>query len=430
LADKYKPFSIYDDDEEEPKPPRLSFEDAPEKEADLGLEIQDSHTAEDETTRRQLMEQLGQSLPPAEDPDRRKAAASSPPPEEEAAPFLHGRAEGNAVERTKRIIRERRDAGKIHDRRKTASIFDRPIEADKPIRPGHAAWHPFGYRAAANWFILPALLVFGMFYLYPTIIGFQISFTHFDPLGNSTPVGLANYQRAFHDPLFHQTVLNAAAFTLLSLVLGFWPPILLAVLLHEAPKGKGILKALYLVPFILPAVPAANLWKWIFDQGFGILNASIGMLPGMENPHIGWLSDPRFALLSIVIMFVWKNTGWFMLIYYAALQNLSDDVYEAAEMDGAGIVRRFFSITLPWLKNVMRILFIIQVLITFQIFTEVYVMTNGDPMHVTEVLGTYIYKTAFGAMDLGYASAMAMLMFLVLAVFSMIRFAQVRRAGA
>ncbi len=420
MADSYKPFSIYDD-EEEPKKPK-SYYDEPEKETGgLGLEIQDGGASEDDETRRRLMDQLSQPLPPERGTER-------PSPEAEASPFLHGQAEEGVEERSRRIIRERRQTGKIHDRRRTASIFDKPVEADRPIRPGHSSWHPFGYRSAAQWFILPAFLVFALFYLYPTIMGFQISLTHFDPLGKSVPVGLDNYRRALADPLFWQTVVNATAFTLLFLVVGFWPPILLAVLLNEVTKGKGLLKFIYLLPFILPVIPVANLWKWIFDQGFGILNASIAILLGIPNPHIGWLTDPRLALLSIVFMFAWKNTGWFMLIYYAALQNIPEEIYEAAELDGAGLTRRFVSVTLPWLRPAMGILFIIQVLLTFQIFTEVYVMTNGAPMHATEVLGTYIYKTAFGAMDMGYAAAMAMLMFLALAVFSIVRMIQLRRA--
>ncbi|HEY5037620.1 MAG TPA: sugar ABC transporter permease, partial [bacterium] len=193
-------------------------------------------------------------------------------------------------------------------------------------------------------------------------------------------------------------------------------------------RGQGFFKVVYLIPFVIPAVPAANLWKWIFDEGFGVLNSLIHLV-APDMPPIGWLTDIRWALISIVIMFVWKNTGWFMLIYYASLQNLPEELYEAAELDGAGIFKKVFNITIPHLVPVMWILSIIQVLTTFQIFTEVYVMTNGGPMHVTEVIGTYIYKTAFGAMDLGYASAMAMLMFAALFAFTMVRFLQLKQAS-
>jgi multiple sugar transport system permease protein len=419
----YKPFSIYDDDGEKDKSVPIPGEML-EGNSDLNLEIEDVPSQEDAKTRHDLMRQLGV--------DPSSAGGTAPVPKSSASleetPFLQGQSSESVEDRAKALIRKRQETGKIRDRRKVASIFDKPIEPDKAIKQGRAAWHPLSYRAQAFWFLLPALLFFGLLYLYPTIKGFQISLTHYSPLGQSVDVGWNNYSRAFDDSRFIQTVANATFFTLFSLVLGLWPPILLAVFLNEISLGKGLFKVLYLLPFVIPAIPAANLWKWMFDEGFGVLNSILLLLFPSATP-IGWLTDPRWALISIVIMFVWKNTGWFMLIYYASLQNLPEEAYEAAELDGAGIVKKFFNITMPYLGPVIGILSIIQVLTAFQIFTEVYVMTNGGPMHATEVIGTYIYKTAFGAMDLGYASAMAMLMFAALFIFTMIRFLQMRQAA-
>lgn len=420
MAD-YKPFSIYDDDEEKKKPVSVP-EEMKANSGDLDLEIEDVPTHDDEKTRNELMKQLGLSNPSAPATPQEKKTSEIL----EKTPFLQGHATESVEERAKELIRKRQESGKVRDRRKTASIFDKPIEPDKPIQPGKRGWHPLSYRAQAFWFLFPALVFFALFYLYPMIQGFQVSLTHYSPLGKSIPVGWDNYNRAFQDPLFWQTVVNAAAFTLLSLALGFWPPIVLAILLNEITKGKGILKVLYLLPFVIPAIPAANLWKWMFDEGFGVLNS---ILQALSLPPVGWLTDPRWALISIVLMFVWKNTGWFMLIYFATLQNLPEELYEAAEMDGAGIWKKVFNVTVPHLVPVMWILSIIQVLIAFQIFTEVYVMTNGGPMHSTEVIGTYIYKTAFGSMDLGYASAMAMLMFAALFIFTMMRFFQIKQVS-
>ena len=421
----YKPFSIYDDDEDKNKPVPIPDE-LKEGPANLNLEIEDVPSPEDEATRRELMRQFEGA--PAPGGGSGPAKEKSPSASMENVPFLQGQSTESVEDRAKSMIRKRQDSGKIRDRRKVASIFDKPIEPDKSIAAGKAFWHPLSYRAQTFWFLLPALLFFGLFYLYPMVQGFQISLTHYSPLGMSEPVGWENYQRAFQDSLFWQTVVNAAAFTLLSLALGFWPPILLAILLNEITYGKGLFKFLYLLPFVIPAVPAANLWKWIFDEGFGVLNSILQWVSPSLGP-VGWLTDPRWALISIVLMFVWKNTGWFMLIYFASLQNLPEEQYEAAEMDGAGVLKKVFNITLPHLVPVMWILSIIQVLTTFQIFTEVYVMTKGGPMHATEVIGTYIYKTAFGSMDLGYASAMAMLMFAVLFIFTMARFLQLKRTS-
>ena len=420
---EFKPFSIYDDDEEKDKSIAIPKEMV-DGGGELNLEIEDVPSANDVKTRRELMEQMGGADASGTEKDSGSGTSESL----EKTPFLQGQSAESVEDRAKAIIRKRQETGKIRDRRKTASIFDKPIEPDKAIKQGRAAWHPLSYRAQAFWFLFPALVFFGLFYLYPTIKGFQISLTHYSPLGQSVDVGWNNYSRAFDDSRFIQTVVNATFFTLFSLALGLWPPILLAVFLNEITFGKGLFKVLYLLPFVIPAIPAANLWKWMFDEGFGVFNSVLQWV-SPTLPPVGWLTDPRWALISIVIMFIWKNTGWFMLIYYASLQNLPEEFYEAAELDGAGIVKKFFNITVPHLGPVIGILSIIQVLTAFQIFTEVYVMTNGGPMHATEVIGTYIYKTAFGAMDLGYASAMAMLMFAALFVFTMIRFLQMRQAA-
>ncbi len=420
----YKPFSIYEDDDEDKKrPPRVPPTGPPDGDMALNLEIEDSPTEADRKTREDLMNQLGTSA---------SSSGAGPEPHRseslENTPFLQGKNAESVEDRAQRLIRQRQDSGKLRDRRKVASIFDKPIEPDKAIRPGKAFWHPLSYRAQSFWFLFPAILFFALFYLYPTIQGFQMSLTHYSPLGKSFAVGWDNYHRAFADDLFWQTVINALSFTLLSLVFGLWPPILLAIVLNELTRGKSLFKVLYLLPFVIPAVPAANLWKWIFDEGFGVLNSLLTLIDPSATP-VGWLTDPRWALLSIVLMFVWKNTGWFMLIYYASLQNLPEEQYEAAEIDGAGVPKKVFNVTLPHLAPVIWILSIIQVLTAFQIFTEVYVMTNGGPMHSTEVIGTYIYKTAFGSMDLGYASAMAMLMFGFLFVFTLARFFQLKQVS-
>ena len=264
----FKPFSIYDDDEEK-KPPELPADLGQPSQDDLGLEIEDGPEPEYIKAREDLLRQLG--LDASGDVSKIPAAPTAPPSENlENAPFLQGQADQSVEDRAKAIIQNRRETGKIRDRRKVASIFDKPIEPDKPIKAGKGEWHPLGHRAQAFWFLFPALLLFCLFYLYPMVKGFQISLTHSSPLGNSMPVGWDNYEKAFGDSFFWQTVVNAVAFTLASIVIGFWPPIFLAILLNEITRGQGILKVLYLLPFVIPVVPAANLWRWMFDDGFGV----------------------------------------------------------------------------------------------------------------------------------------------------------------
>lgn len=409
--DDLKPFSIYDEDDGNPPKLHLPKVPAPE-EPSLGLEIEE---AEDST-------QPARPFSPASSPALPESQRTET---RDASPFLHGESEGSVAERSQDLLKKRRAEGKIHDRRRTASIFDKPIEPDRPILEGKKSWHPFSHASRSLWFLMPALLAFGLFYLYPTVQGFFVSLTHFHPLGGGTPVGWANYRRALGDPVFQQTVLNATSFTFLSLLLSFWPPIILAIVLNELKFARPVFRVLFLLPFVLPAVPAANLWRWMYDAGFGLFNALLAQAPG--SPQVGWLTDPRWSLLCIAVMFAWKNMGWYLILYYAALQNLPEERYEAAELDGAGVFQKVYHITLPHLRPVMGMLIILQVLNAFQIFTEVFVMTGGGPMRTTEVLGTYIYKTAFEGMDLGYASAMGMLLFAALFAFSTVRVALLRR---
>jgi multiple sugar transport system permease protein len=277
-------------------------------------------------------------------------------------------------------------------------------------------------------FLLPAFIGFSLFSWYPMLKGLFISLLHYAPTGVSTFVGVANYARAFQDQMFWRTLLHAGWFCLLVMALGFWIPVLIAVFLNELRWGKGVLKFLFFLPFLMPTVPAAILWQWIMDQGFGLLNAVLATL-GLANPHIGWLTDPRLAMFSIALLYIWKNTGWAVLIYSAALTNVDDVLYEEAELDGASIWDRFWQVTMPSMRTVIGVMLIITVINTLQIFTEVYILTQGGPMHATEVIASYIYKQAFFYMDIGYASALSMILLLLLLGITLYRLRRLNPEG-
>jgi multiple sugar transport system permease protein len=269
-------------------------------------------------------------------------------------------------------------------------------------------------------YLLPAFLGFSLFSWYPMLKGFFISLFHYAPLGTSTYIGAANYARAFHDPMFWKTIYHAGGFCVLVLVLGFWLPIVFSMLVNELKWGRGMLKFVFFLPFLMPSVPAAILWKWILDQGFGLANALVGWL-GFQHPHIGWLTSPPLALLSIALLYIWKNTGWCMLIYSAALSNIDETLYEEAELDGANVPLKIWHITLPSLRSVTSAMLIITIINTLQIFTEVYILTNGGPLNATEMIATYIYKQAFFYMDIGYASALSFLLLVMLLAITLVR---------
>ncbi|MBN1594852.1 ABC transporter permease subunit [candidate division FCPU426 bacterium] len=273
---------------------------------------------------------------------------------------------------------------------------------------------------AAMMFLLPAFIAFTLFSWYPMLKGLLISFYNYSPTGVSHFLGFANYTRAFQDTMFWRSLYHGLGFCLLVLALGFWLPIVLSIFINELRWGQRLLKFLFFLPFLMPTVPAAILWKWIMDQGFGLLNSLLAFLP-LPDPHIGWLTNPKLALLSLVLVYIWKNTGWAILIYSAALGNIDETMYEEAEIDGASIWDKVRHVTLPMIRGVLAVMLIITIINTIQLFTEVYIMTNGGPMNSTEMIATYIYKQAFFYMDIGYASALSMIMLLMLMVITVLR---------
>lgn len=275
-------------------------------------------------------------------------------------------------------------------------------------------------QRAAIWFILPTFIAFSLFSWYPMLKGLFLSFFNFQPTGESVFIGLQNYTRAFKDIMFLKTLWHGGLFCGLALLLGFIPPIFLSIFINEFRRGKGLIKFLFFLPFLMPTVPAAILWKWMLDQGYGLVNSLITLLP-IADPHVGWLTNPNLAMLSIVLLYVWRNTGWAMLIYTAALLNIDTTLYEESEIHGATIWQKIRYITLPTIKGTIAVMFLITIINTIQLFTEVYIMTGGGPMNSTEVLATYIYKQAFFYMDIGYASALSFLMLVMLLVITIFR---------
>lgn len=301
--------------------------------------------------------------------------------------------------------------------------------ADKAIytvRGGEAALrvpeHFWGKPGFAAWaFLLPALGAFLLFSWLPLLRGLLTSFQSVSLTGGSQWVGLANYSRALGDPQVWATFGHALLFCALALVLGFWMPVALALYANEIRKGQTFIKLAFILPFLTPAVPAVVLWKWILDQGYGLLNSLLSLLPFIDDPHIPWLNQPFLAMLSVVIVFLWKNTGWNALIYMTALRDVPEELYETAELDGAPIWTRIRHVSLPFLRSTMGFLLLMQVISTLQIFTEVYLLTGGGPMNSTEMIATYMYKKSFLYLDIGYAAALGVMLFAVLLSFTALR---------
>lgn len=268
--------------------------------------------------------------------------------------------------------------------------------------------------------VLPALVIFLLFSWMPILKTFMIAFQKFETINQSMYVGLANFMKILYDPKFWEACMHSGVLSVIVIVLGTWIPLFLALYVYEVRRGSSLLKILYFIPFLTPAVPAAILWKWIYSQGFGLINGTLSFISGHQ-VSIGWLTDSNLVLLSIALVFIWKNTGWAMLIYMAGLQNIPKNLFEDAALNGASVWVKIKNIILPSLIPVIIAVVFIQIINGMQVFTEVYIMTNGGPEGSSEVIATYMYKKAFLYMDIGYASGVAVLFLFLLVSITLLR---------
>lgn len=280
-------------------------------------------------------------------------------------------------------------------------------------------------QITAYLFLLPALLAFAVFAWYPIIQSVLMSFQNVQ-LGSSasTFVGLRNFELMFKDPAFEIAWRNSFEFTLWSLSFGFLFPVIVAVLVREVRHGKGFFRVVYFLPTVVPAAVAVIIWRFMYNPDGGVLNQILAVV-GI--PRQLWLADPKLAKPALVAIMTWAGFGTTALIYLASLNDVSTELYEAAELDGASPLQRIFKITLPHLYPVMSLMFILQIIAVMQVFTEPFLLTNGGPGRETLTPAMHIYNRAFLRLDMGYASAWSVTMILVLGVFSIIYQAASRR---
>jgi multiple sugar transport system permease protein len=245
--------------------------------------------------------------------------------------------------------------------------------------------------------------------------GILLSFQEVNFVDPPRWVGFDNFERLFADPLFATAWLNTLEFTAIALVLGFAVPFVTAVLLNELRHATAFFRIAVYLPVMLPPVVVAMLWKWIYNPGPGLANAALGSV-GL--PESAWLDSSSTAMVSLVIVSTWANMGSTTLIYLAALQTIPGELYESAELDGAGLFKRLWHVTIPQTKFVLLVLLLLQVVATMQVFTEPYVMTGGGPEDSTVTVLLLLYRYAFTYNDFGSASAMSLLLLVALGIFS------------
>jgi multiple sugar transport system permease protein len=278
---------------------------------------------------------------------------------------------------------------------------------------------------AAYFFIAPALAAIFIFFFIPVISAFIISFTDFDiyALGNFNTlrfIGMKNYIRLVEDPLFWLSLKNTSYYVILATPLSIVVSLGAALLLNSRlVKYKAVFRLSYFIPYITTLVAVAIVWRFIYHPKFGIANYILGLL-GI-NP-IDWLGDPNWAMPAIVLMAVWKSFGYNMIIFIAGLQNIPEDLYEAAFIEGANWWQRFKSITLPMLAPTTLFISIITIVGYFQLFAEPYIMTQGGPLNSTLSIVQYMYQEGFKWWNMGYSASIAFVLFFIILIVTVIQF--------
>ncbi|MEW5961061.1 MAG: sugar ABC transporter permease [Chloroflexota bacterium] len=271
--------------------------------------------------------------------------------------------------------------------------------------------------ALAYLFIAVPVLASLIFLFIPMLTSFWWSFTDYNGLQPPQFVGLDNYVKLFNkDGIFNHALKNTTFFVMLGMLIGPTLGLFTALLLNQPIRFRAFFRTAYFLPVMTSLVVVATIWRMLYNRN-GLLNTALSAL-GLA--PIGWLSDPQWALLAIVMASVWQGFGFETVIFLAALQNIPKELYEAAAIDGANAWQRFRHITLPSLRPVLLFVYIIGIIGSYQVFDQVFVMTSGGPVHSTTTLVYYLYAR-FIDLRLGYASAIAYILFAVLVVFSFIQ---------
>ncbi|MGI5460618.1 carbohydrate ABC transporter permease [Streptomyces sp. CA-249302] len=273
-------------------------------------------------------------------------------------------------------------------------------------------------------FIAPALLGFTVFLLWPTLRGIYLSFTRFNLLTPAKWVGLDNYVRMVHDPIFWDSLKVTVEYVLINIGIQTVSALAIAVLLQRLTQS-AMLRGIVLTPYLMSNVVAGLVWLWILDNQLGIGNQIIA---GLGFDRVPFLADETWAIPTIALINVWRHVGYTALLLFAGLQAIPNDVYEAAKVDGASEWRMFWRITMPLLRPVLAVVLIMTVIGSFQVFDTVAVTTAGGPANATNVLQYYIYGAAFGRFQFGYASAMSVALLVVLSAITVLQY-RITRAG-
>lgn len=272
-------------------------------------------------------------------------------------------------------------------------------------------------------FILPAMFFFLTFNSYPILKALQMSFYQWNILlpSESEFVGFDNYLQAMKDPVFWTSLKNSIVYTIVTVPAQMALGLFVAVLLDQSIKGKAFFRTLFYLPVITSWVVVSLLFKYLFNSQAGLINYILKDFLHVIPSYINWLQEPGTALAVIMLLGIWKGVGWSMVIFLAALQNIPDDLKEAATIDGASPVHFFIKVTLPLLKPTIAFISIMLIIGGFNVFISVLLITGGGPLQKTEVLLTYMYNQGFGNLNFGYGAALSYILGAIIFVISAVQ---------
>ena len=266
-------------------------------------------------------------------------------------------------------------------------------------------------------FLLPAFAVLIVFFFIPFFQTLGLSFFDYSSnLYNPTFNGIDNYIKLFKEPIFYKVMFNTFMYLIIAVPFLVIFPLFIAILINQKIRGITLYKILIYLPVIVSIVVAAIAFKWLYATE-GVLNYLLSLI---NIEPIGWLVDTKWALFSVAIVTIWKGVGYYMMIYLASLMSVPQDLYEACDIDGANFWQKHMTVTFPHITPTMALVSTISTISAMKVFAEIYVMTKGGPLDSSKTIVYYIYERAFENLDLGYASALAVILLVIVMIFSLI----------
>ncbi|WP_055073556.1 carbohydrate ABC transporter permease [Pseudanabaena sp. 'Roaring Creek'] len=269
-------------------------------------------------------------------------------------------------------------------------------------------------------FLLPAIAFLGLTSFLPVLQAIYLSFTDYDFVGSPTFTGWRNYINLFKDQTFWKTLGNTLTYLIFAVPSLVVLPLFLAILVNQKLRSINFFRAIYYFPVIVSVVVAGIAWKWVYAQN-GILNYFLSAI-SFQSVTIPWLTDPKTAIFAIIAVVVWRGVGYYMVIYLAGLQAIPADLYEAAAIDGSDGWQKHWDITIPLMKPYIILVAVISAIGAMKVFEEVYIMSQGGPANSTKTVVYYLYDKGFTSLEMGYASAIGVFLFLIIFIISILTF--------